>query len=93
MAVIENDYQYKATQFSNGDVVNEAGTNEGSCKLFAFAKLNHLGEQQTLALFGQYYRDDVMANPEGTDHANIRNFMVSGWQGIEFSALALTKKS
>lgn len=30
-----------------------------------------------LQLWGQYYRE-VKANPDGTDHQNIRNFMKSG---------------
>ncbi len=91
MAVIEQNYDYSPAKFSNGDVVNEAGTNEGSCKLFAFAQLQDLDQAQTLALFGQYYRD-VLATPDGNDHGNIRNFINTGWQGIEFSAQALIEK-
>lgn len=86
---INEHYQYTPTRFTNGDVVNESGTNEGSCKIFAFAQLNNLSKEQTLACFGKYYRDDVLGNPNGTDHGNIRNFMVSGWSGINFPSLAL----
>lgn len=89
---INETYQYSPTTFSNGDVVNESGTNEGSCKIFAFAQLNDLSQEQTLACFGKYYRDDVLANPEGSDHGNIRNFIVTGWEGVKFSGVALTKK-
>lgn len=92
MKVIQDNYDYHPTSFTNGDVVNEAGTNEGSCKIFYFAKLHNLTEAQTLACFGRYYREDVLANPQGDDHANIRNFMKTGWQGVEFSATALTLK-
>ncbi|MEP1447388.1 MAG: HopJ type III effector protein [Paraglaciecola sp.] len=46
-------------------MINQAGTNEGSCKIFYFSKLQKLTENQTLALFGSYYRDDVLANPKG----------------------------
>ncbi|WP_440875635.1 HopJ type III effector protein [Thalassotalea sp. PLHSN55] len=92
MATIENDYIYTPTTFTNGNVVNDAGTNEGSCKLFAFAQLNQLTEQQTLNLFGAYYREDVLQNPKGTDHANIRNFILTGWQGVELAKNALTVK-
>ncbi len=97
MEVIENDYDYTATQFYNGlgdeEVVNEAGTNEGSCKIFAFADINDLNESQTLSCFGKYYRQDVLMNLAGTDHANIRNFMKFGWEGIHFDnpPLALKK--
>lgn len=83
-AVIGQQYHYTPSSFKNGDIQNEAGTNEGSCKLFAFAKLQGFSETQTLACFGDYYRKDVLENPEAKNHANIRNFMTSGWQGIEF---------
>lgn len=92
MAVIDEHYNYQATRFYNGEVINEAGSNEGSCKLFAFAQLNALSEMETLALFGSYYRDDVLANPAGDDHSNIRNFILDGWLGIRFDAEPLTAK-
>lgn len=90
MAVIAEHYDYSPTHFSNGpDVVNEAGSNEGSCKIFAFAQLNNLDPAQTLACFGKYYRDDVLQHPEANDHGNIRAFMVHGWDGIKFEGKAL----
>lgn len=92
MAVIAEYYDYTPASFSNGAVINEAGTNEGSCKLFAFAQLNGLSEMETLALFGKYYRDDVLGDPAGSDHANIRNFILDGWLGISFETEPLLKK-
>lgn len=96
IAVITDNYDYQATEFSNGLndqlLVNQAGTNEGSCKIFAFAQLNGLDQQQTLNLFGDYYRLDVLNNPDGTGHQNIRNFMKYGWDGIHFNGVALTAK-
>lgn len=89
MQVITDNYQYQPTLFTNGELVNEMGTNEGSCKIFYFAQLNKLSPEQTLACFGRYYREDVLANPNGNDHGNIRNFMQTGWQGIEFKSVAL----
>ena len=89
MQVIKGNYHYQPALFTNGDLVNEAGTNEGSCKIFYFAQLNKLDPQQTLACFGRYYREDVLANPTGSDHGNIRNFVKTGWQGIEFTSVAL----
>jgi HopJ type III effector protein len=94
--IITENYYYQPTEFSNGlndDIlVNPPGINEGSCKIFAFAKLHHLDQQQTLHLFGDYYRVDVLQNSDGTDHQNIRNFMRHGWKGVHFNAEALTLK-
>jgi uncharacterized protein (DUF2132 family) len=88
-AVISEFYHYTATTFSNGiaqqAVINKAGSNEGSCKIFAFAQLNQLTAMQTLNLFGDYYHDEVLNDPEGTSHQNIRNFMIFGWEGIQFT--------
>jgi len=92
MSVIENQYQFTETAFTNGEQSNAAGENSGSCKLFSFAKLNQLSEVQTLACFGTYYRDDVLAHPDADDHQNIRQFMINGWSGVKFSAEALTIK-
>ena len=92
MQVIEANYEFTPTRFTNGAIVNEAGTNSGSCKLFSFAKLQGLSKEETLACFGDYYRVDVLQHPEATNHANIRNFMVTGWEGISFDADALQQK-
>ncbi|MCQ8106393.1 HopJ type III effector protein [Methylomonas sp. SURF-2] len=96
MAVIAEHYDYRPCEFTNGiqqPMRNAAGQNEGSCKIFAFASLNGLDQARTLGLFGDYYRKDVLENPEGTDHQNIRTFMRDGWAGITFSAEALTPKN
>jgi len=87
--VIEENYDFKPTAFQNGNQYNKAGENNGSCKVFAFAKLNNLSKEETLACFGGYYFEDVLENPNGTDHQNIRNFMHIGWDGIEFEGKAL----
>ncbi|MGD9000654.1 MAG: HopJ type III effector protein [Granulosicoccaceae bacterium] len=93
--MIDEYYHYTPTRFTNGTgehrVVNGAGSNEGSCKIFAFAGLHRLTAQQTLNCFGDYYRKDVLEHPESRDHANIRNFMRHGWSGISFDAPALRK--
>lgn len=92
MAIIQAHYDYRPTAFDNGPVHNDAGQNEGSCKIFAFARLNHLDQARTLACFGRFYRD-VLATPDGSDHGNIRAFMQHGWDGIRFDAEALTEKA
>ncbi len=92
MAVIDQYYTFTPTQFTNGDLINEAGQNNGSCKIFAFGQHHHLSEQHTLACFGRYYREDVRLNPSGTDHQNIRQFMRTGWAGIHFEHSPLADK-
>jgi hypothetical protein len=92
MATIEENYTFTPTAFTNGETKNEADTNNGSCKIFAFGLLNNLNKEQTLACFGDYYRKDVLENPASDDHQNIRNFMTSGWAGIKFEGTALTAK-
>lgn len=92
IAYIDEHYDFVPTKFMNGAAVNEAGENNGSCKVFSFAKLKGLNEGETLALFGDFYRTDVLKNPEGSDHQNIRNFMQYGWDGIVFEGQALAEK-
>ncbi|WP_445431330.1 HopJ type III effector protein [Chryseobacterium indoltheticum] len=92
IAFIDEHYYFTPTKFTNGNTVNEADQNNGSCKVFSFAKLNDLSKEETLNLFGEFYRKDVLQNPEGTDHQNIRNFMEFGWEGISFEGKALTRK-
>ncbi|KKL03046.1 HopJ type III effector protein [Rheinheimera mesophila] len=91
--LIESLYQFTETAFRNGTKHNAAGENNGSCKIFAFALLHRLSEPQTLQMFGDYYRKDVLLSPAGADHANIRQFMQYGWDGIEFEGQALSPKS
>lgn len=89
---IDENYNFTPTKFKNGTTVNEADQNNGSCKVFSFAKLNDLSKEDVLNLFGEFYREDVLKNPEGVDHQNIRNFMEFGWDGIVFEGEALRKK-
>lgn len=93
MALIEMYYDFTPTTFMNGELRNEENQNNGSCKIFSFALLNGLSEEETLACFGAYYRNDVLNHPEGDDHQNIRNFMKYGWQGVQFEAPALRSKN
>lgn len=92
IAFIDEHYDFTPIKFTNGNTINEANQNNGSCKIFSFAKLNDLSKEETLNLFGEFYREDVLKNPEGTDHQNIRNFIKSGWEGISFEGKALSRK-
>ncbi|WP_343686412.1 HopJ type III effector protein [Chryseobacterium gleum] len=92
IAYIDEHYEFTPTAFQNGDTTNQAGQNNGSCKVFSFASMQDLKKEETLWLFGEFYRDDVLKNPEGTDHQNIRNFIKFGWDGITFDDNALKEK-
>lgn len=93
MQVIEDNYDFHPTAFTNGSHHNKKGTNEGSCKIFAFAAFNHLDPRQTLNCFGKYYREDVMQHPDNDDHGNIRQFMKTGPGGLQFDNPPLIKKA
>lgn len=91
--VIESNYNFTPTAFSNGQTNNAENSNNGSCKIFAFGKLNQLSEQATLNAFGAFYTQDVLQHPNKDDHQNIRNFMNTGWQGVHFEHVALSLKN
>ena len=90
--VIDALYNFTPTEFKNGNTVNLENQNNGSCKLFAFAKIQKFTKEETLMCFGKFYTQDVLKNPEGDDHQNIRNFINFGWNGIEFKGEALSPK-
>lgn len=91
IAYIDENYIFTPTTFKNGNQMNNAGENNGSCKIFAFAQLHQFTKEETLTLFGDFYKD-VLNTPSATDHQNIRNFMIFGWEGIQFEGVALKKK-
>lgn len=92
MSVIEANYQFTPTAFKNGNLENGEGQNSGSCKLFAFAKAEGLSKDDTLTCFGKYYFEEVLNDPKGNGHQNIRNFMNTGFNGLSFEGTPLVKK-
>ncbi|MDO7137173.1 HopJ type III effector protein [Algibacter lectus] len=92
ITAIEAKYNFTPTAFKNGELTNAAGENSGSCKLFAFAKNEGFTKEETLACFGQYYFEDVLKDPNGDGHQNIRNFMKTGFDGLAFEGEPLTEK-
>ena len=91
IAHIDAAYTHTATAFKNGLQHNAATENQGSAKVFSFANLNGLDQAQTLSLFAEHYAA-VLTTPEATDHQNIRQFIINGWDGIEFEGTALVAK-
>lgn len=92
IAAINAQFNYTPQAFSNGEVHNHAGQNEGACRVFAFAQAIDLSVADTLLCFAEHYAA-VLATPAGSDHANIRAFMVTGWPGIRFDGIVLTAKT
>jgi len=90
--LINAHYEFTPTAFENGALHNTAGENSGSCRVFAFAKLHHLSDLDTLELFAEHYLS-VKATPTGEDHQNIRNFKHFGWEGIVFQGQPLKEIS
>lgn len=93
LQIIEQYYDFKPVAFKVGEQHNEAGQNQGSCKLLAFAQLHNLSLEHSLALFGHHYRQEVLEHPEGNDHQNIRQLQAKGWAGVTFSAPPLVAKN
>lgn len=91
LETIDASYNFTPTKFTNGSIINEANTNNGSCKVFSFAKLKELKVAETLFLFGEHYQK-VVDTPSEVDHQNIRNFIKFGWEGIHFEKDALQEK-
>ncbi len=93
IAYIGATYNFEPCAFLNGELENAIGQNSGSCKVFQFAILENLSKEQTLACFGDYYRIEVLQKPEETNHQNIRNFMIFGFDGLKFEKITLTPKA
>lgn len=95
LAFIAEHYVYQPSAFKNGldadAVLNAAGQNEGACRVFALGQLEQLNAEDTLCLFGRHLRD-VLNDPQGSSHANIRQFQRHGWSGIVFEAKPLGRK-
>ncbi|MCL2439248.1 MAG: HopJ type III effector protein [Alphaproteobacteria bacterium] len=97
IAYIDSQYDFTPRYFTNGNTLSAINKNFGSQKIFSYAKILGCDKEETLALFCEHY-EAVLANPTGTDHANIRNFQRFGWtkngnDSVRFPfGLALDKK-
>src|SRR5699024_6892370 len=78
ISFIDDFYRYTPVKFSNEHTVNAAGVNEGSAKIFAFAKHHGLNQIDALNLCGEHYQT-VHATPNRTDHPNLRNCLHRGF--------------
>ncbi|HZJ94643.1 MAG TPA: HopJ type III effector protein [Thiopseudomonas sp.] len=90
LAFIDRHYQYKPSAFDNAGLHNPAGSNQGSCKILGLALLEQLTTEQALLAFGEHYRW-VLAHPDHTEHANIRQLIKHGLEQVTFSQLPLSR--
>ncbi len=90
LAFIDAHYQYTPCAFDNAGLHNPAGSNQGSCKILGLALLEHLSTEQALLAFGEHYAD-VLATPDATEHANIRQLLAHGLAAVHFSELPLRR--
>lgn len=88
LAFVERWYDFSPTAFRNGSVENSADQNQGSAKVFALSELLKLSSAQTLACFGEHYRD-VLATPEVDNHHNLRRVLREGNGNISFERFPL----
>lgn len=91
IAYIDENFDYTASSFKNGTLMNAENENQGSAKTLYFAKLNNLSVEDSLKLFAEHYQA-VLDDKEGSSHQNIRNFMEFGWKGISFEKEVLQSK-
>jgi hypothetical protein len=92
IAWIDERYSFTPTRFHNGEQLNEANQNNGSCKVFALALLLELTQQETLGLFCEHYQA-VLNHPDASDHQNIRQFISHSFTGLKFAGRALVERS
>ena len=87
---LDTHYFYFEVPFKNGPLYSKPNENTGTAKILSFGLMTRMTEAQTLAMFGEIYRN---LSPDGTDHANIRQFIKTGFAGVSFeTGLAISSK-
>ena len=91
IALIDQNYDFIPSKFTNGNITNLQNENNNSCKIFAFSQLHNLSKLETLQLFGEYYQEILRNN--SLNHPNIRAFVQTGENGIKFENQVLFAKN
>lgn len=78
-------YKIPNSGFSIGNCVNGPNENTGSLLIFMYARAGKqvLSNDQIKELFAEAW-DEVVEDPEGSSHQNIRNFIQYGIAGVVF---------
>ena len=89
---INANYDFYPTAFGvTKEAPNPAGQNEGACRVLAFAKDQNLDKETALKLFAEHYQN-VLDDPAGDNHQNIRLLMRHGLGEAWFDETALARK-
>lgn len=92
IAVCDREFEYTDSSFSVGAVENKVGTNVKSSKILSFAYLTKMDTETALKCYGEVYRE-VLVDPDGDSHGNIRALMKGGTECVKFPfGLSLTPK-
>ncbi len=91
LAFIDERYLHTPTAFVNGTQINGTLENQGSARVLYFAYLHQLSKEATLRLFAEHYQN-VLDTPGDSNHQNIRQFMLQGWEGVSFEGAVLSPK-
>jgi len=92
LGAIDNAYEFTPVAFTNGPLKHEAGDKVRSCAIYALGRLHGLSVPETLACFGEHYRE-VLEDPAGDAHMTIRVFMKGGWAGVSHAAMPLKPRA
>ncbi|KAJ1637914.1 HopJ type III effector protein-domain-containing protein [Pavlovales sp. CCMP2436] len=84
LEAIDQAFEFFGTKFVNGAVSSTSSENEGSSKVLSLSQLVGMTTDETLVCFGEHYRD-VVADPSGSSHANVRALMTTGLEAVLFS--------
>lgn len=81
---IDSILETEPVDFVNGEVPNTSGENLWSLKVLAFGKMMWFHTQEVLSMFWEYYRE-VIDNPDGNSHQNIRALQKTGIECVDIS--------
>lgn len=74
---IKSMWDFIPQGFIVGNQTNEPGLNEASLLILAYADMYDLPLEKILIMFGEAY-DEVVADPDGDNHLNVRSLMANG---------------
>ena len=90
LAFIDQHYHYTPCDFDNAGLHNPAGSNQSSCKILGLALLEQLSTDAALLAFAEHYQH-VLATPNASEHANIRQLLKHGLEAVHFNQQPLRR--